>query len=257
MRLTSWSKTGTKTAWTMKSRRLLAARKNIEQCSTRHNCRFRFDINKCAQLTQPNPSPCCTMQLSESNASRTKSPRGRSPSGRMYRWPCKDYLQGTWNNSNLWTVASSRMLVLLVRKTDAGLEKKALMHTAKLTNCLAKKVLKRRWQKLSDVAENYKTKEWISYLRLWSSRNLHRYCGRARTHGNQSNVWYSRKPLHVILTFETKIHRLEWVAQVILISVTPILQNLRIGLRKRVASAICQKSSVENGKMNLEIKGDS
>ena len=36
-----------------------------------------------------------------------------------------------------------------------------------------------------------------------------------------------------MLTFETKIHRFEWFAQVILISVTPMLQNLRIGLRKR------------------------
>ena len=33
------------------------------------------------------------------NASGTKSPRSRSPSGRMSRWPCKDYLKGTCNNS--------------------------------------------------------------------------------------------------------------------------------------------------------------
>ena len=33
------------------------------------------------------------------NPSRTRSPRGRSPSGRMSRWPCKDYLRGTCNNS--------------------------------------------------------------------------------------------------------------------------------------------------------------
>ena len=31
--------------------------------------------------------------------SRTRSPKGKSPSGRMSRWPCKDYLRGTWNNS--------------------------------------------------------------------------------------------------------------------------------------------------------------
>ena len=28
-----------------------------------------------------------------------RSPRGRSPNGRMSRWPCKDYLKGTCNNS--------------------------------------------------------------------------------------------------------------------------------------------------------------
>ena len=32
-------------------------------------------------------------------ASRTRSPRGTSPSGRMSRWPCKDYLNGTCTNS--------------------------------------------------------------------------------------------------------------------------------------------------------------
>ena len=30
----------------------------------------------------------------------------------MYRWPCKDYLKGTCNNSFCWKVAPSRMLVL-------------------------------------------------------------------------------------------------------------------------------------------------
>ena len=33
------------------------------------------------------------------NVSRTRSPSGRSPSGRTSRWPCKDYLKGTCNNS--------------------------------------------------------------------------------------------------------------------------------------------------------------
>ena len=31
--------------------------------------------------------------------SRTRRPRGKIPSGRMSRWPCKDYLRGTCNNS--------------------------------------------------------------------------------------------------------------------------------------------------------------
>ena len=31
--------------------------------------------------------------------SRTRSPRGRSPSGRMSRWPCNDYLKGSCTNS--------------------------------------------------------------------------------------------------------------------------------------------------------------
>ena len=39
------------------------------------------------------------MQQNERKSSRTRSPRGRSPSSRMSRWPCKDYLGGTCNNS--------------------------------------------------------------------------------------------------------------------------------------------------------------
>ena len=50
-------------------------------------------------MTQSNTSPNSFMQQNEGNASRTRSPRGKSPSGRMSRWPCKDYLKGTCTNS--------------------------------------------------------------------------------------------------------------------------------------------------------------
>ena len=69
------------------------------QCSKGDNCSFRHDINKRAKLTYPNPSPSSFMQQNERNASRTRGPRGKSPSGRMSRWPCKDYLKGTCTNS--------------------------------------------------------------------------------------------------------------------------------------------------------------
>ena len=39
------------------------------------------------------------MQQNGRKASRTPSPRGKSPSGRMSRWPCKDYLKWTCTNS--------------------------------------------------------------------------------------------------------------------------------------------------------------
>ena len=63
------------------------------QCSKGDNCSFRHDINKRAKLTQPNPSPSSFMQQNERSASRTRSPRGRSPSGIMSRLPCKDHLK--------------------------------------------------------------------------------------------------------------------------------------------------------------------
>ena len=52
-----------------------------------------------AKMTQPSPTPSSFMQQNERKPSRTRSPRGRSPSGRMSRWLCKDYLKGTCTNS--------------------------------------------------------------------------------------------------------------------------------------------------------------
>ena len=69
------------------------------QCSKGDNCSFRHDLNRRAKTTQTNPSPSSFMQQSVSNASRTRSPGGKSPSGRMFRLPCKDYLKGTCTNS--------------------------------------------------------------------------------------------------------------------------------------------------------------
>ena len=50
-------------------------------------------------MTTSNASPSSFMQQNERKASRTRSTRGKSPSGRMSRLPCKDYLKRTCNNS--------------------------------------------------------------------------------------------------------------------------------------------------------------
>ena len=67
--------------------------KSNGQCSKGDNCSFRHDINKRAKSTQPNSSPGFSTQQSERNASRTRSPKGKSPSGRMSRLPCKENLK--------------------------------------------------------------------------------------------------------------------------------------------------------------------
>ena len=70
------------------------------QCSKGDNCSFRHDINKRGKVTPSNPSPNSFMQKNERKSSRTRSSRGKSPSGRMFLvWPCKDYLKGTCINS--------------------------------------------------------------------------------------------------------------------------------------------------------------
>ena len=69
------------------------------QCVKGDNCSFRHDIEKRGKVTPSNPSPNSFMQQNERKSSRTRSPRGKSPSSRMSRWPCKDYLKGTCTTS--------------------------------------------------------------------------------------------------------------------------------------------------------------
>ena len=148
------------------------------QCSTGDNCSFRHDINTRAKMTQPNPSPSCFMQQNETNTSRTRSPRGKSPSGRMSRWPCKDYLKGTCTNSFCEKVAPSRMLVLQDQEWFADLGKSALTRIARLKNSRLKGLKRMMTQvqwlcwKLHDT--------WVAYFRIWSRRSLHRFFGRAQ-----------------------------------------------------------------------------
>ena len=88
-------------------------------------------------MTQSNSSPNSFMQQNERNASRTRSPRGKSPSGRMSRWPCKDYLKGTYTNSfckggTLQNACSTKTRVV------ANSGKNARMHIVRLMNNLVK-----------------------------------------------------------------------------------------------------------------------
>ena len=69
------------------------------QCSKGDNCSFRHDMNKRAKSTQPNPSPRSCTQQNVKNASRTKSPRGRSPSGKWLDCRARITSKGTCTNS--------------------------------------------------------------------------------------------------------------------------------------------------------------
>ena len=116
------------------------------QCSKGDTCSFRHDKDKRAKSTQPNPSPRSSTQQNVNNASKTKSPRGRSPSGKMARLPCKDYLKGTCTTPfcEMWHPPEC-----LFCKSEKGCRygKSALTHTTRLTNSPARS-LKRMVTKL-------------------------------------------------------------------------------------------------------------
>ena len=96
------------------------------QCVKGDNCSFRHDMTKRWKSSPSNPSQNSFMQQSERKQSRTRSPRGKSPSGRMSRWPCKDYLRGTCNNSFCEKMAPSIMLVFYKTKNGCRFGKKCL-----------------------------------------------------------------------------------------------------------------------------------
>ena len=103
------------------------------QCVKGDNCSFRHDINKRGKSSPSNPSQNSFMQQNDRKSSRTRSPRGKSPSGRMSRWPCKDYLRGTCNNSfcengTLQNACTTRPRVVV------GLGRSAHSHTVRLVD---------------------------------------------------------------------------------------------------------------------------
>ena len=55
------------------------------KCVKGNNCSFRHDTNKRGKSSPSNPNQNSFMQQSERKPSRTRSPRGKSPSGRMSR----------------------------------------------------------------------------------------------------------------------------------------------------------------------------
>ena len=173
------------------------------QCVRGDNCSFPHDINNRAKTTQPNPSPSSSTRQNDRNASRTRSPRGKGPSGRMSRWPCKDYLK------ELAPIHSVKSEILqnacsASPRVGADLEKSALMRIARLMNSLVKgtkrmmtKVQWPCWKGMSNILERRNPlytiihqvhDNWVAYFRTWSRRSLHRFYGRAQTYGNRFDV---------------------------------------------------------------------
>ena len=154
------------------------------QCSKGDNCSFRHDINKRAKKTQPNPSPSSFMRQNEGNASRTSSPRGKSPSGRMSRWPCKDYLKGTCNNSfcEKWHPPSC-----LFYKSENGCR---FGEQCSYAHHQVEEQPSKRSKKNGDksAVAMLKITRQLGCVFQDSRRSLHRFYGRAQTHGNRSDA---------------------------------------------------------------------
>ena len=187
-------------------------------------------MNKRAKSTQPNPSPSSSTQQNVKNASRTRSPRGTSPSGKMARLPCKDNLKGTCTTPfcEKWYPPEC-----LFYKSENGCtfgEKCYYAHRhvdeqprkkSKKNGDICVVAMLKITRKLGCVFQDTGPPKSSSILRKSSNIRKPIRCVRFT------------KPWYVMLSFQIRIHHLDIFAQVNLTSVTPMLQNLRIGLKKR------------------------
>ena len=184
------------------------------------------------------------------NPSRTRSPRGKSPSGRKSRWPCKDYLRGTCNNSfcERWHPPEC-----LYYKTKSGCrfgEKCSFAHRqvdaqptkwSKSNNDKSAVVIlkKENWQEresVSDAGHDRTGKPVKRGDEKLGQNSSKRQFSDAR---QMCCVFQDMKPPKSILRKSndmpeaTKIPRSVTFVQVNLMSVAPMLQNLRIVHKKR------------------------
>ena len=111
------------------------------QSSKGGECSSRHDEDKRAKFAPPPaPSPEPSTPQDVRNPARTKSPRGRRPSGRVPRLPCKEHLKRTCTNPSCES-AFSRVPVPQDKKRDANSGKSARLHTSRLI-AAKQKVLK-------------------------------------------------------------------------------------------------------------------
>ena len=141
------------------------------------------------------------MQQSERNASRTRSPRGRSPSGRMCRWPRKDYFKGTYNNSfcEKWhppecsfckTKSGCRFgkqCSCAHSQVDEQPRKRSKNNDDKSAVAIVKKDEQHDGTERTVENDSLNTRYLGRAFRIWSRRSLHRFYGRAQTYGNRSD----------------------------------------------------------------------
>ena len=227
-----------------------------------------------SQRAVPNSCPNSFMQQNERYASRTRSPRGRSPSGRMSRWPCKDYLKGTCTNSicEKWhppeclfykTKSGCRFgekCSYALRQVDEQPSKRSKKNDDKSAVAMLKK---HDWhenvrQPVVNRDNNHERSGRPDINRDTCHELKRGPTGRRSSSARQLGcVFQDMKPPKSILRKSSDMQkpiqrvkltkaiarphknsrqiilRSDIFAQVNLISVAPMLQNLRIGLRKR------------------------
>ena len=145
-----------------RGQRSLLSMERKGQCSRGDQCSFRHDSDERAKPT-PNTAPPSEPPTQRGRcASRTMSLRGRSPSGKFARLPCRDYPKGICTNSPCddWHPSESQFY-----KSESGCtfgEKCSFPHRKARNNQIKSR------------------HSWVVYFRTQSRQNLHRFYGRAQ-----------------------------------------------------------------------------
>ena len=118
----------------------------------------------------------------ERKTSITRSLRGMSPSGRISRRSCKEFLKGTWPNSfcEKWHPPEC-----LFYKFESGCR---IWESACIHICWRRMSITIKQDDQSTILTKQIHDNWDAYSRIWSPRILHRFYGRAQTCRNRSNV---------------------------------------------------------------------
>ena len=235
------------TAWTENPGRLFTVEIQ-RKCSAGDNCSFRHGINERAKSTLPNPSPSSFMRQNERNASRIRSPRDKSTSGRMSRWPCKDYFKETCTNS---FCEKRHPPICFFYKSGNGCRfgKSARMRIVRLKNNLTNR-FERMMTKLQLLCWRRRRMSIIMKMydlwRMFTHQIHDNWVAFSRIRGPKSSSIFTEELRHRETDPMCEIHkssctsrrhsRQKSFARIDLsgwTSSAPKLQNLRIGLRKR------------------------
>ena len=235
------------------------------QCVKGDNCSFRHDFNNRGKITPSNPSPNSFMQQNERKSSKTRSLRGESPSGRMSRWPCKDYIKGTCKNSFcerwhppdclFYKTKSGCRLGVKCSYAHRQVDEQPTKRSKRMMTSAVAILKKGNWQEREPVTDqchdrsgkldkrsDQKLGQKSSKRRSSDARQLGcvlqdmkppKSILRKSTDMRKPIQRDSQRLLRVIPKFETKIPRSVIFLQGNLMSVAPTLQNLRIGLKRR------------------------
>ena len=170
------------------------------------------------------------------DSAEAKSPRGRSPSGKLTRMPCKDHQKGTCASPSCEQWHSPEW---------------SFYKSAEGCTFGDKCVFAHHWfeeqpNKRSKVSGDesavalLKDKEFWLYLRTWRRQDRHRFYGSAQPRRNQSDVSDFLQPYCAMPNFGTKTRRSIKFVMEILISAASTLQKFgdRSQKRDRVARAL-------------------